>query len=293
MPCWSGAASCSARRSVWSLRRLSVFPAWFDMPDATQVGARLGMPASAVSEAVANLVTKSIATAEVTDEGARYRLPETVRAYAREKLAEAGEFDLAFEALAAYVTEQYANASTRQDDARLSWLACIIRNLDNTRACLDWALTDGRDLTAGVELISKALPFWMLGSHLLEHRQYLEPALQHVLKLRPRRMRDELALEIGIALAQYYRQRTDERRYGPVEARARLGAQAFLQAARTCHPVDALWRVGKLGKLPRRDGLRATVRRGLHRRPRASDTAPGVIACLRAPSTITGSSGTP
>lgn len=199
---WSCQLLSEAERMV--LRRLSVFPAWFDMPDATQLGARLGISASAASEAVANLVTKSIVIADVTDEGARYRLAETVRAYAREKLAAAGEFDTAFQALAGYVTEQYADASTRQDDARLSWLACCVRNLDNARACLDWALIDGRDLTAGVELISKALPFWMLGSRLIEHRQYLEPALRHVLKLRPRRTRDELALESGIALAQYF-----------------------------------------------------------------------------------------
>jgi predicted ATPase len=199
---WSCQLLGEAERMV--LRRLSVFPAWFDMPDATQVGARLGMSASAVSEAVANLVTKSIATAKVTDEGARYRLPETVRAYSKEKLVEAGEFDSAFQALAGYVTEQYTNASTKQDNARLSWLACCVRNLDNARACLDWALIDGRDPTAGVELISKALPFWMLGSRLIEHQQYLEPALRYVLKLQPRRMRDELALEIGIALAQYF-----------------------------------------------------------------------------------------
>ena len=152
------------------LRRLSVFPAWFDMRDAIQIGARLGMSVPAVAEAVANLVTKSIATADVTDEGARYRLPETVRAYSREKLAEAEEINSTFRALARYVTEQYTNASIRQDDARLSWLACCIRNLDNTRACLDWALIDGRDPTAGIELISKALPFWMLGSRLIEHR---------------------------------------------------------------------------------------------------------------------------
>jgi predicted ATPase/DNA-binding winged helix-turn-helix (wHTH) protein len=199
---WSYQLLSEAERMV--LRRLSVFPAWFDMPDATQVGARLGISASAVSEAVANLVAKSIATTDVTDENARYRLSETVRTYSRGKLAQAGEYDSAFEALAAYVTEQYTKASTRQDDARLSWLACVVRNLDNARACLDWALADERDLTAGVELISKALPFWMLGSRLIEHRQYLEPALQHVLKLQPRRMRDELALEVGIALAQYF-----------------------------------------------------------------------------------------
>lgn len=199
---WSCQRLSEPERMV--LRRLSVFPAWFDMADGTQVGRRFGMSAPAVSESVANLVTKSIVTADVTDEGARFRLPETVRAYSREKLAEAGEFDSAFRAFAAYVTEQYSDASANQEGAKLSWLASCVRNLDNARACLDWALIDGRDLTAGVELISKALPFWMLASRLIEHRCYLEPALRHELKLQPRRTKDELALEIGIALAQYF-----------------------------------------------------------------------------------------
>ena len=199
---WSCQLLSETERMV--LRRLSVFPAWFDMQDASQVAARLGVSAPVVSAAVANLVTKSIVTADVTDESARYRLPETVRAYSREKLAEAGEFDPAFHALATYVTEQYATTATRRENEQFGWLACYVRNLDNARACFDWALTEGRDPNAGVELISKALPFWMLGSRLIEHRQYLEPALLHVLKVQPRRRKDELALEVGIALAQYF-----------------------------------------------------------------------------------------
>jgi predicted ATPase/DNA-binding winged helix-turn-helix (wHTH) protein len=199
---WSCQLLSETERTV--LRRLSVFPAWFDMPDAIQLGAQLGMPAFAVSEAVGNLVVKSIVAADVSDGGARYRLPETVRAYSREKLEAAAEFDSTFRALAGYVTEQCADSSTAQDDARLSWLARCVRNLDNARACLDWALSDARDPPAGIELISKALPFWMLTSRLIEHRQYLGPALQHILKIRPRRAKDELALEIGVALAQYF-----------------------------------------------------------------------------------------
>jgi predicted ATPase/DNA-binding winged helix-turn-helix (wHTH) protein len=199
---WSCQLLSEPERMV--LRWLSVFPAWFDMPDATEVGARLGMSAPVVSDAVANLVIKSIVTAGVTDEGVRYRLPETVRAYSMERLTDAGELDATFAALAAYVTDQYTAASIKEGGAGLSWLTCIVHNLDNARACLDWALIDRRDQSAGVELISKALPFWMLGSRLVEHRQYLQPALEYVLKLQPRRLGDELALEVGMALGRYY-----------------------------------------------------------------------------------------
>ena len=199
---WSCQLLSDTERMV--LRQVSVLPAWFDMTDATSIGARLGISEQTVSEAIANLVTKSIVSAEVINDGARYRLPETVRACSQDKLAEAGEFDSAFRAFTGYVTEQYSDAAANQGDAKLSWLACCIRNLDNARACLDWALIDGRDPVTGIELISKALPFWMLGSRLIEHRQYLEPALRYVKKRQLRRMSDELALEISIALAQYF-----------------------------------------------------------------------------------------
>jgi hypothetical protein len=74
----------------------------------------------------------------------------------------------------------------------------------NARACLDWAIGNSRDLTAGVTLISKALPFWMETSHLIEHRAYLDAALAHLLTMRPRQRQDELAIEIAIGLANYF-----------------------------------------------------------------------------------------
>jgi predicted ATPase/DNA-binding winged helix-turn-helix (wHTH) protein len=199
---WSCQLLTEAERTV--LRRLSVFPAWFDMSDATALGARVGMSSGLVSGSVANLVSKSILTANLVDEGARYRLPETVHAFAREQLVYAGEVDETFRALADYVTQQCTSDSDAADDAKLKWLARCTRNLDSVRVCLDWAIVDGKDPVIGTALITKVLPFWMLASRLIEHRQYLEPALAHVIGLRPRRKSDELALEVAITLSQYY-----------------------------------------------------------------------------------------
>jgi len=199
---WSCQLLSETERAV--LRRLSVFPAWFDMSDATQLGVRVGMTSGSFSESVANLVTKSILTAKVSEDGARYRLPETTHAYAREQLIHAGEVDETFRALAGYVTQQCTSDWDTTDDARFNWLARCTRNLDSARTCLEWAIIDAKDPVAGVALISKTLPFWMLASRLIEHREYLEPALALVVGLRPRRKAEELALEVAIALAQYY-----------------------------------------------------------------------------------------
>ncbi len=199
---WSCQVLSSDERSM--VGRLSVFPTWFGMADVIQLGIRFGMTATAVSGCVSNLVTKSIVMARITAEGARYRLQETVRAFGRTKLERAGETNDAFRALAAHVTEALTLDPTADGAARSSWLARCAHHMENARACLDWAIRDGQDLTVGVNLISKALPFWMTTSHLIEHRAYLEPALAHLLTWRPRRRQDELAIEIAIGLSRYF-----------------------------------------------------------------------------------------
>jgi predicted ATPase/DNA-binding winged helix-turn-helix (wHTH) protein len=199
---WSCQLLSDSERTV--LRRLSVFPAWFDMSDAVELGGRVGISNLAVLDGVTSLVSKSILAAEVTDDSARYRFAETTRAFAKELLADANEMDSTFRALTSYITAQHATESAKQNGLKFGWLACCVRNLDNARACLDWAISEEHDLSAGVELVSKALPFWMLASRLIEHRQYLEPALAHVRRVRPKREKDELALEAAIALAQYF-----------------------------------------------------------------------------------------
>ncbi len=199
---WSCQLLSSDERSMVGC--LSVFPTWFDMADAIQLGIRFGMPATVVSGCVSNLVTKSIVTACITAKGARYRLQETVRAFGRTKLDSAEETDDAFRALAAHVTEALTVDEEADEAARLQWLARCAHHIANARACLDWAIRDGLDLTAGVNLILKALPFWMETSHLIEHGAYLEPALAHLLTVRPRWRRDELAIEIAIGLARYF-----------------------------------------------------------------------------------------
>src|SRR5207245_438071 len=109
----------------------------------------LGMPATMVSECVSNLITKSIVTASITAEGARYRLQETVRAFGRTKLDGAGETDDAFRALAAHVTEALTRDEVADEGARSRWLTRCAHHMANARACLDWAIGDGLDLTAG------------------------------------------------------------------------------------------------------------------------------------------------
>jgi predicted ATPase len=73
------------------LRRLAVFAGGFTLEAAETVCADGIVDAYGVFEVLSRLVDKSLVQADVTQGEGRYRLLETIRAYAQAKLLEAGE----------------------------------------------------------------------------------------------------------------------------------------------------------------------------------------------------------
>src|SRR5207249_1119649 len=90
---WSHELLSQSERAV--LRRLSVFAGSFTLAGASAVVASADIPGSEVVEALSKLVMKSLLTADVVGVTAHYRLLETTRAYAREKLGETGDLEQA------------------------------------------------------------------------------------------------------------------------------------------------------------------------------------------------------
>jgi predicted ATPase/DNA-binding winged helix-turn-helix (wHTH) protein len=88
---WSYELLSEPERMV--LRRLAVFAGGFTLRAASAVAADEKIAASEVVDCVASLVAKSLVTAEGGGARVRYRLLDTTRAYALEKLVQAGEFD--------------------------------------------------------------------------------------------------------------------------------------------------------------------------------------------------------
>src|SRR2546430_705437 len=74
-----------------TLRRLAVFAGGFSLEAATAVVSSPDLPASEVSDCVAGLVSRSLVSAHTGELSMQYRLLETTRAYAREKLSGSGE----------------------------------------------------------------------------------------------------------------------------------------------------------------------------------------------------------
>src|SRR6266478_3859832 len=88
---WSYELLSESERVV--LRRLGVFVGALTLDAASAVAASADIPASEVADSVANLVGKSLVSTDVGGVIVYYRLLETTRAYAREKLIGSAEFD--------------------------------------------------------------------------------------------------------------------------------------------------------------------------------------------------------
>ena len=92
----------------------------------------------------------------------RFRLLDTTRAYATEKLDASGER----EQIACRHAEYYRNLFKRAEAevaARPSgeWLADYAQEIDNLRVALDWAFSSGGGGKIGVALTQAAIPLWI------------------------------------------------------------------------------------------------------------------------------------
>lgn len=163
------------------LRRVGIFAGWFSSEAASAVARDEILTASEVITAVADLVAKSLVAADVSGATAFYRLLDTTRAYAFQKLTQAGEVQRVSRAHAGYYCALFERAEAEWETRPTAdWLADYGRKLDNLRVALDWAFSPSGDLAVGVPLTVAAVPLWFQLSLINECRQRVERALAAV-----------------------------------------------------------------------------------------------------------------
>jgi predicted ATPase/class 3 adenylate cyclase len=185
------------------LCRLSVFLGGWTLAAAEQVCSGEGIEEWQVLDLLTSLVDKSLVIAEVQEQTARYRLLETVRQYARDRLAE-GEEGMGvrgrhrdyFLALAEETRPKLRSAEQAQ------WLALLEEEHDNLRLALTFCLEEPEGGEAGLRLGAALQQFWWTRGHFSEGRQHLSAVLSRPMGQAHRKARADALNGAGV-LAQF------------------------------------------------------------------------------------------
>jgi tetratricopeptide (TPR) repeat protein len=149
------------------LRRLSVFAGGWTLDVAEAVCAGEGLESAELLDLLIQLVDKSLIALDDRSAQPRYGMLETIREYARARLAEAGELELLGQRhLHFFLDVAEQTRPLLHTDARPETLLRLEVEHDNLRAALEWACA--HDIEIGRWLGGILERFWFFGDHLGE-----------------------------------------------------------------------------------------------------------------------------
>ncbi|SEE89450.1 Predicted ATPase [Burkholderia sp. WP9] len=208
---WSHALLEDAERTT--LRRLGVFAGGFTMEAAIAVAGDGALHEIDVVTAVSGLVEKSLVVTRMERDRATYRLLETTRAYATQKLEDNGELSYVTLQHARYFLSLLEREAPRRADPALTlgegWHQRMRALLDDLRAALAWALSPKGDDVLGETLAVKFVFLLYELSLVDECRVWAKRALDAVDSAHQgsgstRHLRVRMQLHAGLAAALVY-----------------------------------------------------------------------------------------
>ncbi|MEA2574856.1 MAG: hypothetical protein QOH93_2154 [Chloroflexia bacterium] len=158
-------------------RRLSVFAGGCSL-DALEVLGQRGLNLD-VLDGLESLVDKSLLRQEEQENGEpRFRMLETIREYALERLQESGEAqEIAREHASIYVALAEESEPQLHQSEQLECFKRLETEHDNLRAALSWSLKNQKVETA-LRLATSLWHFWWVRGHLTEGRNWLEATVE-------------------------------------------------------------------------------------------------------------------
>ena len=143
-----------------ALARLSVFAGSFELDAAEAVVGGDGIDSDDVLDLVAGLVEQSLLQVAQRQGTARYRLLETIRVYARQRLSELDDPDRVRDRHLEFHVGLAGRAHTGLTGGQPEpWMARLAADLDDLRAAMDWAAESG-DLRGLVDITEPIVRFW-------------------------------------------------------------------------------------------------------------------------------------
>ena len=255
---WSYDLLDERERSLF--RRLGVFVDAFTLEAAAAVG---DGDEFEILDVLGSLVDKSLLLAEPSADAVRYRLLESTRAYAREKLQAASEHAGAANAHAAHFAAVAAHAYL-EFDSRLppDWLERLALDLDDLRAALEWTLAGDGNRQAGAQLAADCGPMFVRMDLLGEGLRWCEAArgvmplpdatagrIEYIASMLHNNLGHRRALDCAERAVWFYERSRDER--GLVRALSQV-AQQYARAGRFDEAIapaaEAIRRARALGE---------------------------------------------
>jgi len=182
---WSYNLLSDGERALF--RRLAIFLGGWTLEAAEQIVSEVGPETSPLApvnvlEGIARLVAKSLIVVDEREE-MRYRMLETIREYARQKLIESGEFtELGTRHRNWFLryVEEHEPRLRRSD--QIVWLERLEADYENLHAALRWSFRCSErsmhDLEAGLRLIAALCQFWAMRGMLKTGRLWCDEAFQ-------------------------------------------------------------------------------------------------------------------
>jgi predicted ATPase/class 3 adenylate cyclase len=161
------------------LPRLSVFAGSFSLEAAEAIASGGSVDRDEMIDLLAHLIDRSLLMPEQDSTEARFRMLETIRDYAQERLSEADE---AWEIYGRHrdwftgLVDQ-ARAGFFAGGEQAAWLVRLSEDHDNLRAALQWTHEDPDGADAELSLASGLWRFWEIRGHLAEGSAWLERAI--------------------------------------------------------------------------------------------------------------------
>lgn len=182
------------------LRYLAVFSGGFTLEAVAAVVESLMSPIAA-AEGIASMAGKSLVSLDQFGTANRWRLLETTRSYALEKLEAGGDAEHAAHRHAVYFRDLVAQKPKAMTSA--GNFAIYGREVGNVRAALDWAFSPSGDVNIGAVLVAAYAPVWFSLSSMGECGQQVERALSRLIddSDETARLRMQLYIALGLVLA--------------------------------------------------------------------------------------------
>ncbi|CAN1722195.1 putative transcriptional regulator [Hyphomicrobium sp. 1Nfss2.1] len=160
-------------------RLVAVFVGAFELEDVVAVAAAAGLNPMGVTIGLGGLVAKSLVTAEVIGPGLRYRLLDSTRHYALQRLLgdpiEGRVRHCHAQRMLTIFEQSAGDWDWRETD---DWISRYRGRLGDLRSALSWSFGEGCRPELGVRLTVAAIPLWFETSLVSEARQRVEFALQ-------------------------------------------------------------------------------------------------------------------